>query len=128
MLSFVKSIFNKSDGQREQLPLRSEIFSVERLEQFAQTLAAEHKTVIWKGPALLLPRLESNARKLESAYKSLVESISLGRTISPAAKWLVDNFHIVEEQLREIRQDLPKSYYNELPKLAEGELAGYPRI
>src|SRR6266699_3584118 len=48
--------------------------------------------------------------------------------ISPAAEWLVDNFHIVEEQVREIREDLPKSYYHELPKLAEGPFKNYPRI
>ncbi len=75
-----------------------------------------------------MPRLEDNGRKLEAAYKTLVEALRQGRAISPAAEWLVDNFHIVEEQLREIRQDLPKSYYHELPKLAEGELEGYPRI
>ncbi|HLF82643.1 MAG TPA: carbohydrate-binding protein, partial [Blastocatellia bacterium] len=43
-------------------------------------------------------------------------------------EWLVDNFHIIEEQLREIRRDLPKGYYRELPKLESGELAGYPRV
>src|SRR6267143_186808 len=48
--------------------------------------------------------------------------------ISPAAEWLVDNFHIVEEQVREIREDLPKGYYHELPKLAEGDFKKYPRI
>ena len=40
----------------------------------------------------------------------------------------MDNFYIVEEQLREIRDDLPKGYYRRLPKLADGHLAGYPRI
>ena len=60
--------------------------------------------------------------------KLLVEALREGRAISPAAEWLVDNYHIIEEQLREIRQDLPKSYYHELPKLAAGELEGYPRI
>ncbi len=48
--------------------------------------------------------------------------------ITPAAEWLVDNFHIVDEQLREIRDDLPADYYRELPKLAEGHLQGYPRV
>ena len=114
--------------QREQPPLRAEIFSVERLEQYAQTLAAEHKTVIRRGRAQLLPRLEDNARVLEATYKVLVEAISQGRAISPAAEWLVDNFHIIEEQLREIREDLPTSYYHELPKLAKGPLHDYPRI
>jgi cyclic beta-1,2-glucan synthetase len=131
MFSFLEAIFNKlksSEGSREQPPLRSEIFSVERLEQFAQSLAGEHKLVIRKGRAPLLPRLDENAHKLESAYKILVDTISQGRTISPAAEWLVDNFHIIEEQLREIRHDLPEGYYHELPKLSEGALEGYPRI
>src|SRR4029079_13901433 len=57
-----------------------------------------------------------------------VNALREGRAISPAAEWLVDDYHIVEEQLREIRQDLPRSYYHELPKLASGELEGYPRI
>jgi cyclic beta-1,2-glucan synthetase len=34
----------------------------------------------------------------------------------------------VEEQVREIRADLPAGYYRQLPKLAEGPLAGFPRI
>lgn len=41
----------------------------------------------------------------------------------------MDNFHIVEEQqLREIQEDLPASFYRELPKLSGGEFAGFPRI
>ncbi len=118
----------KAFAYSDEQPIRAEIFSVERLEQFAKVLAAEHKTVTKRGRALLLPRLEENGRKLISAYRVLIEAIKNGRPISPAAEWLVDNFHIVEEQLREIREDLPKGYYHELPKLTEGELKGYPRI
>jgi cyclic beta-1,2-glucan synthetase len=127
LLASLSTNLGKASDADEQ-PLRAEIFSVERLEQYAQTLAAEHKTVTKKGRAQLLPRLEDNGRKLVAAYRTLVESIRKGRAISPAAEWLVDNFHIVEEQLREIREDLPKSYYHELPKLAGGELKDYPRI
>lgn len=122
------SLVRKPTGYADEKPFQAEFFSVERLEQFAQTLAATHKTVTRKGRAQLLPRLEDNGRKLEAAYRALVEALRQGRAISPAAEWLVDNYHIVEEQLREIRQDLPKSYYHELPKLASGELEGYPRI
>src|SRR5919106_391302 len=124
----IVSVFSKPKGDDNEKPFQAEFFSVERLEQYAQTLATEHKTVTKKGRAQLLPRLENNGRKLEAVYKSLVEALRNGRPISPAAEWLVDNYHIVEEQLREIRKDLPKSYYHELPKLAEGELEGYPRI
>src|SRR5258705_10735798 len=120
--------FGRATGYADEQPVRAEIYSVERLEQYAQTLAAEHKTVTRKGRAQLLPRLEDNGRKLVAAYHTLVEAIRNGRPISPAAEWLVDNFHIFEEQLREICEDLPKSYYYEFPKLAEGELKDYPRI
>ena len=48
--------------------------------------------------------------------------------ITPAAEWLIDNFHLVERQIREIRLDLPPRYYRELPKLADGPFAGLPRV
>ncbi len=118
--------FNKGDGDD---PLRAELFSVERLEQLAAVLAAEQKEVAQpKQFRKLLPRLEDNGRVLVAAYGSLANAIRNERAISPAAEWLVDNFHIVEEQLREIREDLPKSYYRELPKLTQGDFAAYPRI
>src|SRR6266436_382649 len=110
-------------------PIREELYSIERLEQYALALAAEHQ--IAERPRrvnLLLPRLEENGRKLIAAYQALAESIRAEHVISPAAEWLVDNFHIVEEQVREIREDLPKGYYHELPKLAAGGLKDYPRI
>ncbi len=128
-LGSLSARLGKASGYAEEQPVRAEIFSVERLEQYAHTLASSHRTVTKRsGRAELLPRLEDNGRKLVTAYRTLVETIRSGRAISPAAEWLVDNFHIVEEQLREIREDLPKSYYHELPKLDRGELQGYPRI
>jgi cyclic beta-1,2-glucan synthetase len=115
------------DGDEE--PIRAEIYSVERLEQYAAALAVEHQvTAKPRQRRLLLPRLEESGRKLVAVYRSLAEAIRNERSISPAAEWLVDNFHIVEEQLREIREDLPRGYYSELPKLGQGALEGYPRI
>jgi cyclic beta-1,2-glucan synthetase len=128
MVDFFGLLRRRTSYYGDEQPIREEIFSVERLEQYAQTLASEHRIVRKKGRAYLLPRLEDNGRKLVAAYRALVEAIRAGRSISPAAEWLVDNFHIIEEQLREIREDLPKSYYYELPKLAAGELKDYPRI
>src|SRR5687767_11158776 len=122
-------IFRRASDDSGEPPIREELFSVERLEQYAGELAAQHKIADTpQRVSLLLPRLEENGRKLVDAYNALVESIRSEHVISPAAEWLVDNFHIVEEQIREIREDLPKSYYDELPKLADGPFKGYPRI
>ncbi|MGI9035854.1 MAG: GH36-type glycosyl hydrolase domain-containing protein [Pyrinomonadaceae bacterium] len=125
-LNFVKLKKIISQGDE---PIRAELYSIERLEQFAALLAAEQKEVAQpKKFRKLLPRLEENGRVLIKAYRSLSDAIRRERVISPAAEWLVDNFHIVEEQLREIREDLPRAFYGELPKLVGGDFAGYPRI
>src|SRR5205085_7227118 len=93
------------------------------------TLAAEHQVSDRpRRGRRLLPRLAENSRALVAAYHTLAEAIRRESAISPAAEWFVDNFHIVEDQLREVREDLPAGYYRELPKLETGELAGYPRI
>lgn len=104
--------FQRPPDAKSDDPISDELFSVERLEQFAATLAKTHKIAARpRRPRLLLPRLEENGRKLLAAYRALADAIRSERTISPAAEWLVDNFHIVEEQVREIREDLPKGYY-----------------
>jgi cyclic beta-1,2-glucan synthetase len=110
-------------------PILAELFSVERLEQHAQTLAAAQTvTEVTDRGHDVGPRIAENGRVLLASYRVLARAIKDERSITPAAEWLVDNFHIVEEQLREIRDDLPPDYYHELPKLAGGHLAGYPRV
>src|SRR2546425_553043 len=110
-------------------PIRGELLSTERLEVFAEALAVEPSVHPGKRRGRpLLPRLRENGRVLLASYRSIAGAIREDRTISPAAEWLVDNFHIVEEQLREIREDLPPGFYRELPKLARGPLEGYPRV
>ena len=107
----------------------AELFSVERLEQHAQTLAAAQAiTDSPRNGHPVAPRIAENGRVLLESYRVLALAVKDERSITPAADWLLDNFHIVDEQLREIRDDLPPDYYRELPKLAEGHLAGYPRV
>ncbi|HZM91203.1 MAG TPA: carbohydrate-binding protein, partial [Blastocatellia bacterium] len=120
---------SRSDSTTTEDPIREELFSVERLEQYAAELAAEHSVSAKANRGRrLLPRLEENGRRLIAVYRALADAIQSDQAVSPAAEWLVDNFHIIEEQLREIRRDLPRGYHRELPKLDKGELAGYPRV
>jgi cyclic beta-1,2-glucan synthetase len=110
-------------------PIRSELFSLERLEQHAESLAAAQAVTkeISRGRPLI-PRVLNNGRVLLNSYRSIARAIQDEDAITPAAEWLVDNFHIVDEQLREIKDDLPAGYYRKLPKLASGHLQGYPRV
>ncbi|HXU87624.1 MAG TPA: glucoamylase family protein, partial [Methylomirabilota bacterium] len=101
---------------------------MERLEQHAESLAAAQRVSSSGRGRRLLPRVEDNGHVLRESYQVIATAIREERAITPAAEWLVDNFHIVDEQLREIRDDLPPGFYRELPKLSEGPLAGYPRV
>ena len=109
--------------------LRHELFSVERLEQHAASLAAAQPVTRKpiRRPSLRV-RLRDNATALLAHYRETALAVRDGRSITPAAEWLLDNYHIIEEQIREINEDLPPGYYRQLPKLASGPLAGYPRI
>jgi cyclic beta-1,2-glucan synthetase len=73
-------------------------------------------------------RLNDNAAVLLAAYRAGAAELESGRGVVPAAEWLLDNYQLVEQQIREIRDDLPVGYYRQLPKLAEGPFAGYPRV
>ncbi len=110
-------------------PIRAEIFGPERLAQHAHALALSqrvHPQRRRKGVPLL-DRFEDNARALLGAYRALAREIQKDQPISPTAEWLIDNFHIIDEQLIEVREALPSGYYRELPKLATGPLAEHPR-
>ena len=110
-------------------PIRSELFSVERLEQHAESLAvAQRISKKSSSEKRLSHRLAENGRVLQAAYRSIASAIRDERAITPAADWLVDNFHAVEEQIRDIADDLPRGFYRQLPKLAAGPLEGYPRV
>jgi len=110
-------------------PIRAELFGIERLEQHAESLAAAHRAT--EKPARgrnLLPRVRENAHVLLAGYRNIAATVLAKHEITPAAEWILDNFHVVDEQLRGIRDHLPGSYYRLLPKIAAGHLAGYPRV
>jgi cyclic beta-1,2-glucan synthetase len=119
---------NPLRGFDRERPIRGEIYSSERLELEAARLARSHRLVPAGRRGRLRRRLKENSDRLIAIHGSIAEGARRGETISPAAEWFLDNFHLVLEQLRQIRQDLPRHYDRELPKLAEGDLAGFPRV
>lgn len=116
-------------GPSDNEPVRGEHFSIEHLEEHARRIALAHAIgQVRPNERQFLARLRDNCNYLHQAYQTLTTAVQQGETIPPDAEWLLDNFYIVEEQLREINQDLPRHYYRELPKLVGGALAGYPRV
>ena len=110
-------------------PIRAELFSQERLEQHARTLAvAQAITTAPRKVKSLALRVDVNRKILQTSLHAIALAERDQRAITPAAEWLLDNFHVVEEQITDIHAHLPDEFYRELPKLADGPLAGYPRV
>ncbi len=110
-------------------PIRAELFSIERLEEHAIHLAKKHRVIRkpTKGRSIL-PRVKKNRQLLRSCYHNIEQSMRDKDVITPAAEWLIDNFHVIETQILEILDFLPPKFYYELPKLDNGPLKGFPRI
>ncbi|MDH3457851.1 MAG: glycosyl transferase, partial [Gemmatimonadota bacterium] len=111
-------------------PIRAEVFGIERLEQHGVSLAAAQPTADARDKGRrLMPRVRENGKVLLAGYRDIVEAVRQKRHITQAEEWLLDNFHVVDGQIREIRDHLPHSFYKLLPKIAEGHhLGGYPRV
>ncbi|MBV8384016.1 MAG: hypothetical protein JOZ63_15505, partial [Planctomycetaceae bacterium] len=110
-------------------PIRAELFGLDHLEAHARKLAAAAVlTPRSRVVTPLLRRFAENGRVLIKAHRRIVEDPAHTQPRSLEAEWLTDNFHIIEDTLREVEHDLPGGYYSELPKLADGPLAGYPRV
>jgi cyclic beta-1,2-glucan synthetase len=108
--------------------LSSELFSIEQLKRHAAILAGRHHIDQNPGPDKLLPRLAENTHVLLAAYNIVTAAAKPGQRIVPAEAWLLDNFYLIEQQIGMARRHLPRGYSQQLPRLSDGPLAGFPRI
>src|SRR6266566_3886169 len=130
-LSF-KNWRHRTDPARKysgnELPLRSELFSTDQMEEHGKTLAASNKLSTKGAASRLLTRLAENEDVLIGVHGLLIEAVQSDRRIAPAGEWLLDNFYLVEEQIRTAKRHLPKGYSRELPCLQNGPSAGLARV
>ncbi|MDB4958621.1 MAG: beta-(1,2)-glucan production associated transrane protein [Myxococcales bacterium] len=109
--------------------MRAELFSVSQLERHARTIAGWHE--LSSTPSRedsLLARLGDNEGALADAYALITDAVQRGRQITPAAEWFIDNYHLIEEQIRTARLHLPREYNRELPRLTNAPTPGTPRV
>ncbi len=121
---------NGTGVDENEQPMRAELFSISQIEQHASTLASWHQVGFAGGSRAdhLLLRLASNEQALRDAHVLITEAVEHGTRITPAAEWFVDNYHLIEEQIRTARRHLPRGFSRELPRLANGPFAGTPRV
>jgi cyclic beta-1,2-glucan synthetase len=112
-------------------PIHGDLLGVEHLAERARNLA-RGQTISLSGSrqyrARLLERLDSTRRVLDAAYTRIAHDSGPGKELDPSGEWLLDNYHVIQEHVAEVREALPREYYRELPELLSGTLSGYPRI
>jgi cellobiose phosphorylase len=111
----------------DEQPLRGELLSLDLLKQSAINLAQNRRVESGSGPNLLLPRLASNEKILRD-YNEHTLQVEKTRHITAAAEWLLDNFHLLEEQIRTAQRHLPRGFNRQLPQLLNGPWTNYPRV
>ncbi len=114
----------------EEPPLRDELFSVDQLDRHARILAGDQEVAAGRsglGADRLLPRLSENEKLLCEGYEITTDAARRGRPLTPAAEWFLDNYYLIDDQIRTARRDLPRSYSLQLPRLIKGPSTGEPR-
>jgi cyclic beta-1,2-glucan synthetase len=109
-------------------PIRAELFSPERLEDQAERIAGQPILGDHQRGRPLSARVRDSGRVLLQCYREIAAVVQQEGAISPAAEWFVDNYHVVDKVVRQVREDLPSGFYRQLPKLGDGPLQGYPRV
>ncbi|GHV52127.1 cyclic beta 1-2 glucan synthetase [Deltaproteobacteria bacterium] len=117
-----------SDAPSDEQPFCPELLSAEQRAQHSRMLAGTHRLRPGRSRNRLLARLAENERALFAVHTLLVKDIEADLPITPAGEWLLDNFYVIEEQIRTARRHLPKGYSEELPHLLNTLSAGLPRV
>ncbi len=99
------------------------------IELVAKNAAANQSGVVWdRYDRRVERRLLRNERTLTRACLDTLAATTAGRAITPAADWLADNFHVVEDQIQTAKGELAQIGNRRLPLMADGPLRGEPRI
>src|SRR6187549_3653860 len=105
-----------------------ELLSIELLEEHARRLAALLSIAPRGGNGRVhLQQLAADMRALRQVYTALAQEAHR-ESLTPAAEWLLDNFHLVSASARDIQHDLPRAFFRRLPRIVSDEYAGSPRI
>ena len=72
-------------------------------------------------------RIREDAAKILDVYRSTNAAQTRGEMVTPAAQWLLDNNYLVEETIFQIKRDLPRRFYRELPTMTLPDGTTVPR-
>src|SRR5579872_4417376 len=111
-------------------PFQGRVLGVEQLDERARRLAADLKVSAPKAAVAraLLRRFKENVVVLRDTYQQLTEDAQRGKLVTAAGEWLLDNFHVLTAEIRDISEYLPHDFYGALPQVSRAAFGGQARI
>ena len=122
----LKQLFTRIDTP---VPYRGEHLPEAQMIRVAEQLALQLSDVVHRGRGLNFQRrFRRNARSIRTSYSEFAAQDPENELTASGSEWLLDNFHLVEQTIRNVERDMPRSFYKALPKMAQGKYAGRSRV
>lgn len=111
------------------LKINGTLLDKSQLENHLQKIASNHNlSNKSQKDTYPVPHLIENYQTIEIVYKLLNEHLKLGIGIHPAGEWLLDNFYIIEETVKQIQKELTLKKYTNFVGISNGTYKGFARI
>ena len=115
--------------ENQKLKITGTMLEKAQLEKHLEKIASSHNTTSkTEKDTYPIPGLIENFKTIKETYNILNEHLKLGINIHPAGEWLLDNFYIIEETVKQIQKELPLKKYINFVGIANGEYKGFARI
>jgi cyclic beta-1,2-glucan synthetase len=109
-------------------PIRSDILHEDRLRSLGASLARGEVGELQGLTRFdFHARIRENAARILEVYRATNAAQARGDAITPAAQWLLDNHYLVEETIYQVKRDLPRRYYRQLPQVKVNPNLALPR-
>ena len=107
-------------------PIRSNFLPDDRMRQLGELLARGGLDTYFGLTGFdFQARVRDDGVKILEVYRAINAAQAKGDSITPAAQWLLDNHYLVEETIFQVKRDLPRQFYRELPTM---EIEGGVRV
>jgi hypothetical protein len=101
----------------------------EELEKHAAQISQYYSDVTRRANCRkkLMESLDKSYKGILKTYEYIDKEAKYKREVVPAAEWMLDNLYLIEKEYKDIKHNMPTSYYKGLPVIKKGILKGYPR-
>ena len=115
--------------ENRRLNINGTMLEKSQLDKYLEKVAASHNiTTKSEKTTYPIPGLLEDFEFIKEVYDLLNQHLKLEITIHPAGEWLLDNLYIIEEAVKQIKNELTLKKYTNFVGIANGEYKGFARI